>query len=60
MVFQKVGVKRVAKKRAAESQPLTHTLVLPRGFSYTFSVRPLLSGGAQGPDSNLVEIILPK
>jgi hypothetical protein len=34
-------------------------MTLPKGFRYTFSVRPVQSSGAQGPDSNLVEIMLP-
>ena len=60
MVFQKVGIQAVERRLANKAHKLTFSLNLPKGFRYTFSVRPSQSSGAQGPDSNLVEVILPK
>ena len=60
MVFQKVGVRAVEKEGLQKAGTLVFSMDLPKGFRYTFSVRPSQSSGAQGPDSNLVEVMLPK
>ncbi len=60
LVFQKVGEQAVEKNRLGQEHKLTFSLSVPKGFRYTFSVRPSRSSGVQGPDSNMIEIILPK
>ena len=60
MVFQKVGVRAVEKEGLQKAGSLAFSMDLPKGFRYTFSVRPSQSSGAQGSDSNLVEVMLPK
>jgi predicted small lipoprotein YifL len=59
LVFQKVGTQSIENRSLSEPHRETFSMTLPKGFRYTFSVRPVQSSGAQGPDSNLVEIMLP-
>ena len=60
VVFQKVGMRAVDKALLNKAEKLAFSMELPKGFRYTFSVRPFQSSGAQGPDSNLVEVVIPK
>jgi hypothetical protein len=58
-VFQKVGTISLAKPLRDQEQTLDFSQSLATGFSYTFSVRPIHGSGAQGPDSNLVVLVVP-
>jgi hypothetical protein len=58
-VFQKVGTIPLSGSRRSEKHSLDFSQRLAAGFRYTFSVRPIHSSGAQGPDSNPVVMELP-
>ncbi len=56
MVYQKAGAIKLSKSLRKEKHGLDFSQDLAVGFRYTFSVRPIHSSGAQGPDSNRVVI----
>jgi hypothetical protein len=58
-VFQKVGMVPLDGARRDEKHALDFSQNLAAGFRYIFSVRPIHSSGAQGPDSNLVVVQVP-
>jgi hypothetical protein len=58
-VFQKVGMLPLAGALRDEKHALDFSQNLAAGFRYIFSVRPIHSSGAQGPDSNLVVVEVP-
>ena len=59
MVFQKAGSLPLPSSLRKEKHRLDFSQKLAAGFRYTFSVRPIHSSGAHGPDSNLVVIDVP-
>jgi len=56
MVFQKAGAVPLPRAIRKEKYGLDFSQNLTVGFRYTFTVRPINSSGAQGPDSNRVVI----
>ncbi len=54
--FRKVETMGISRSQRKQRHGLTFTQTLSRDARYTFSVRPYHASGAQGPDSNLVEI----
>jgi hypothetical protein len=58
-VFQKVGSLDLTGAIRDEKHTLDFSENLAAGFRYIFSVRPVHSSGAQGPDSNLVIVEVP-
>jgi hypothetical protein len=58
-VFQKVGAIPLAGPVRDMQQTLVFSQSLAPGFLYIFSVRPIHGSGAQGPDSNLVTVVVP-
>jgi hypothetical protein len=58
-VFQKVGMLPLAGALRDEKHALDFSQNLATGFRYIFSVRPIHSSGAQGPDSNFVVVDVP-
>ncbi len=59
-VFQKVETISLSRSSRKKPQVMEFYQDVTVGFRYTYNVRPYLSSGAQGPDSNLVVIALPK
>jgi hypothetical protein len=58
-VFQKVGMLQLGGSERDTKHGLEFSQSLAAGFRYIFSVRPIHSSGAQGPDSNLVVVEVP-
>lgn len=60
MVYQKVGTIPLGRSLRKKHHDMESYHDVAAGFKYTFNVRPYQSSGAQGADSNLVVITLPK
>ncbi len=59
-VFKRIGSVPMDRSQRKQRQRREFTDALAPGFRYTYSVRPVGSSGAQGPDSNRVDIDLPE
>jgi hypothetical protein len=56
MIFQRIGTEKLQRTLRTQRHALEFEAVAQAGYLYHFKVVPIVSSGAQGPDSNVVEI----
>lgn len=56
MIFKRIGTEKLQHTLRTQRQALEFEAAVQAGYLYHFKVVPIESSGAQGPDSNVVEI----
>ena len=56
MIFKRIGTEKLQRTLRTQRHALEFEAAAQAGYLYHFKVVPIESSGAQGPDSNVVEI----